>query len=148
VPGPRSGSEIEIFRGKLYLVGGITSPNFMSVEDTWSLDLVTKEWKQLTGKFSSLPNNPLPFAPGRYIFPLVKRRSSLYLYSGNVIPIPPLLGVQYQDMWKYSIDTNEWEEVLPFNTTLQGQPNGFTGRVHGGMVVVRDKLVVFFGDDN
>ncbi len=147
-PGARSGSEIEIFEGKLYLIGGISSTSFFSVEDTWSLDLATRQWTQLTGGFSSYASNPFPFPVGRYIFPLVRKGAHLYAYSGNIIPIPPLLGVQYQDLWRYSIETNEWDSILPFDVDASGQPNGFTGRVHGGMEVVRNRLVVFFGDDN
>lgn len=147
-PGARSGTEIELFQGKLYLVAGVSSTSFMPVEDTWSLDLETKEWTQKTGQFSSLVDNPFPFPLGRYIFPLVRKGSYLYAYSGNVIPIPPLLGVQHQDLWRYSIPLNEWAQILPFDTNSSGAPNGFTGRVHGGMEVVRNKLVVFFGDNN
>ena len=141
-PGNRSGSEIEIVDNKLYLVGGINSVTFTSVEDIWVLDILSKQWVQLGGKFNTLA----PY--GRYIFPLVKSRDKLYIFSGNIVPFGSLIGEQYQDLWEYDILTNGWNKLLPFNLTKNGAPNGFTGKVHGGMAIIRDKLVTFFGDDN
>lgn len=141
-PGRRSGAGIEIVGRTLVLSSGIDTNTFFSVEDTYGLNLITKEWTRLTGHFSSYLGNPFPFDLGRYIFPFVKHENSLYLLSGNIIPIPPLLGEQYQDVWRYKVSMNTWEEVLPFNGT------GFTGRVHGGMVEVGGRLIAFFGDNN
>lgn len=141
-PGRRSGAGIEIFGNQLVLSSGIDSNTFLSVEDTWTLDLDTLVWTQVTGRFSDNITNPLPFELGRYIFPFVRKGHDLYAFSGNIIPIPPLLGVQHQDLWRYDVVRNQWDEILPFGN------DGFTGRVHGGAAIVANRFVVFFGDNN
>jgi len=161
-PGPLSGAQLHRKGDRLYVVGGVNSNTFVSYENTWKLKLddPSDGFSLVAGSFQDSVNGTaqVGFPVGRYIFPFVSQKPDqnlVYAFSGNIIPIPPLLGVQYQDLWLFHTAHQNWTKISPgsgIGSNFTDVNSAFTGRVHGGAAVIRKSadrwFIQFFGDDN
>ena len=95
--------------GKFWLYGGYASDNFFTLNDLWMFDPVTLNWTWVNG--DSTANHPpvygIPGVPSATNQPgsrggantWVSNSGELYLFGGADMGL-------FNDLWKYTIDTN------------------------------------------
>ncbi|HEX9829951.1 MAG TPA: kelch repeat-containing protein [Bacteroidota bacterium] len=89
-------------RRRLFLYGGQNETPYL--EDLWSLNVDTFEWEQLT------PNNR---PDGRHFSSIVYDGSGhLHVFGGKTSNTATQDGAK-NDLWRFSLDTNTWEQLLP-----------------------------------
>jgi len=117
-PGPRIGATTWRAGNKLFLFGGLhmVTPTFSYFNDLWCYDISTNQWTWLKG--SQSPNQMT--VPGTQGLPsstanpgarwearsFTDISGNLFLHGGSIV----LNGFSYQynDLWKYDINSNEW----------------------------------------
>jgi hypothetical protein len=99
-------------RNRLIIFGGYDDAG-VRIGDTWSLDLNTNTWMQLTPSVSP---------SGRYHAAFTVYRDSsgnekLFLFGGKN-------GGNLGDMWSFDFSTGEWTEINPSGDAIAGGPGG------------------------
>ncbi|KAJ3068896.1 hypothetical protein HK102_007049, partial [Quaeritorhiza haematococci] len=87
-PGPRGGAGLAYLDGKLYIHGGF---NMVELSDTWSFDLTSHTWTQLTPATTSSSSSAVASVPeGRSVHGLVavKERGVIVSLYGERDPSP------------------------------------------------------------
>jgi len=108
--------------GNLWMYGGLNYiSNFNSFNDLWKYDINTNNWTWING--SKIPNQPpvrgvmgipsplnTPGARSEAVCTWIDDSNNLWLFGGS----PPGAGA-YNDLWKYSIATNQWTWMKGLN---------------------------------
>ena len=93
-------------RRRLFLYGGQRGGT-PYLEDLWSLNVDTFEWEQLTP-------DKRPY--GRHFSSMVYDGSgNLYVFGGKTSDIMATQDGAKNDLWRFSFDTNTWEQLLPLD---------------------------------
>ena len=94
-------------RGKVILFGGYEDPTDRCLSDTWSLDLATQTWTDLS------PAGPVPSARGWTQMVYDETNGKVILFGGWGEDA----GVDLNDTWAYDPVANAWTELHPAGDT-------------------------------
>ena len=122
IPPISSGSTLLSSKTDLYLILGFNEcfnvslcDNLFYPYDTiYKYNIKLNEWRSI-----SVNNNPNNIPPGRAFagIDITEDDGDIIVYGGanydNFFNVPP--STFYSDFWKYSIDDNQWTEIIPSN---------------------------------
>ena len=123
---------------KMYMHGGDLNPSGLTLDcqnDTWSFDLATNQWEQLT---TSGPTPPIRCFHSAVV---ARTQNRLYVFAGG--GNGAFQGPFYDDLWYLDLGTNTWTQVA------QSSPWP-PARIRPGLDydASGERLVMFGGHDN
>lgn len=119
-PQPRSfQSMVYAEQDKVFMFGGwtgTTTADASSLNDLWSFDLNTAQWKQLAESSSA----PHPLARGSAALGFDPATQTLLLFGGMR---DPDRNVSVDDFWKYDLAANKWRQLAVSGLPAPGPTN-------------------------
>ncbi len=142
MPGGRSYSQTwRDAAGNFWLMGGdgydVMAPTAGPLSDLWKFDPLTNAWTWIKGSTNQFQNgtyglqgiaSPINLPGGRSdAITWVDAIGTLWLLGGEGLPTIGLTTGKLNDLWKYSITSNEWTWVRGSTITNQAGNNGTIG---------------------